>query len=212
MKESSWLQQEPLSFSLSLSLYSHGKSPLPPSNLSLGLLWAYKFFGYVVVLKLSGMEQEVFDSLQKLRLTKEEEDILITNTSRSNLIEECSLSLFGHLLMNQHQNQRAFKNTLRQAWKMGSNLRIVEVGKDILQFKFNSMYQLDQVEKVGRGTLTTTFSFYAGGGKAYLYQMLPLPILNSRFKYGACLLSICLFVHHICLFIVFLALLPSIAH
>ena len=50
-----------------------------------------------MVLKLSGMEQEVFDSLQKLRLTKEEEDILITNTSRSNLIEECSLSLFGHL-------------------------------------------------------------------------------------------------------------------
>ena len=57
-----------------------------------------------MVLKLSGMEQEVVDSLQKLRLTKEEEDILITNTSRSNLIEECSLSLFGHLLMNQHQN------------------------------------------------------------------------------------------------------------
>ena len=57
-----------------------------------------------MVLKLSGMEQEVFDSLQKLRLTKEEEDILITNTSRSNLIEECFLSLFGHLLMNQHQN------------------------------------------------------------------------------------------------------------
>ena len=93
-----------------------------------------------MVLKLSGMEQEVFDSLQKMRLTKEEEDILITNTSRSNLIEECSLSLFGHLLMNHHQNQRAFKNTLRQAWKMGSSLRIVEVGKDILQFKFNSMY------------------------------------------------------------------------
>ncbi|XP_030945895.1 uncharacterized protein LOC115970397 [Quercus lobata] len=96
------------------------------------------------------MEQEVIDSLQKLRLIKEEEeDILITNTSRPDLIEECSLSFFRRLLTNHHQNQRALKNTLRQAWKMGSDLRIVEVGKGILQFKFNSMYQLDWVGKSG---------------------------------------------------------------
>ena len=79
------------------------------------------------------MEQEVLDCLQKLQLTKEEEDdIAITNVARSELIEECSLSLFGHLLTNRQQNQRAFKNTRKSAWKMGSDLRIVEVGNNIL--------------------------------------------------------------------------------
>ena len=79
------------------------------------------------------MEQEVLDCLQKLQLTKEEEDdIAITNVARSELIEECSLSLFGPLLTNRQQNQRAFKNTLKSAWKMGSDLRIVEVGNNIL--------------------------------------------------------------------------------
>ena len=79
------------------------------------------------------MEQEVLDCLQKLQLTKEEEgDIAITNVARSELIEECSLSLFGRLLTNRQQNQRAFKNTRKSAWKMGSDLRIVEVGNNIL--------------------------------------------------------------------------------
>ena len=79
------------------------------------------------------MEQEVLDCLQKLQLTKEEEDdIAITNVARSELIEECSLSLFGRLLTNRQQNHRAFKNTRKSAWKMGSDLRIVEVGNNIL--------------------------------------------------------------------------------
>ena len=96
------------------------------------------------------MEQEVLDCLQKLQLTKEEEDdIAITNVARSELIEECSLSLFGHLLTNRQQNQRAFKNTRKSAWKMGSDLRIVEVGNNILQFKFGSLCQLEWVEKSG---------------------------------------------------------------
>ena len=45
------------------------------------------------------MEQDAVDCLQKLQLTKEEEDdIVIANVARSKLIEEYSLSLFGRLL------------------------------------------------------------------------------------------------------------------
>ena len=96
------------------------------------------------------MEQEVLDCLQKLQLTREkEDDIVITNVARSELIEECSLSLFGCLLTNRQQNQRAFKSTLKSAWKMGLNLKIVEVGNNILQFKFGSLCQLEWVEKSG---------------------------------------------------------------
>ena len=96
------------------------------------------------------MDQEVVDGLEKLKLTKEEEeDIVIANTNSSEILEECSLSLFGRLLSDRHQNIRALKNTLKAAWKMGSDLRIVEVGNNLLQFKFSSSYQLEWVEKSG---------------------------------------------------------------
>ena len=51
------------------------------------------------------MDQEVVNSLGKLKLTKEEEkDIVIANINSSEIFEECSLSLFGHLLSSRHQN------------------------------------------------------------------------------------------------------------
>ena len=90
------------------------------------------------------------DGLLNLCLTKEEEEeINITTRCRSDLFEECSLSLFGKLLSNRQHNQRALKNTLRSAWKMGSDLQIVDVRHDVLQFKFGSEYQLKWVEKNG---------------------------------------------------------------
>ena len=90
------------------------------------------------------------DGLLNLRLTREEEDeISITTRCRSDLLEECNLSLFGRLLSDRHQNQRALKTILRSAWKMGSDLQIVDVGNNILQFKFSSEYQLQWVEKNG---------------------------------------------------------------
>ena len=96
------------------------------------------------------MDQAVSEGLQKLQLTKEEkEDIPITVTNRQELLEECHLSLFGRLLSERQQNQRVLKNTLRSMWKMGSELRIVEVGNNILQFKFNSKYQMEWVERSG---------------------------------------------------------------
>ena len=96
------------------------------------------------------MDQAVTEGLQKLQLTKEEEeDIPITVANRQELLEECHLSLFGRLLSERQQNQRALKNTLRLVWKMGSELRIVEVGNNILQFKFNSKYQMEWVERSG---------------------------------------------------------------
>ena len=85
------------------------------------------------------MEQTILDSLQNLQLTKEEEeDIQITNQSRPEILEEYALSLFGRLQVNRQQNQRALKSTLRSAWKMGTDLKIVEVGNGIFQFKFSS--------------------------------------------------------------------------
>lgn len=62
------------------------------------------------------MEQAILDGLQNLQLTKEEaEDIQITAHSKPELLEECSLSLFGKLLSDRQQNQHALKSTLRSA-------------------------------------------------------------------------------------------------
>ena len=90
------------------------------------------------------------NSLQHLSLTKEEETVIpISEHSRADLLKECSLSLFGRLLTDRHQNTRALKSTLRAAWKMGSDLRIIEVGNNAFQFKFGSRYQLEWVENCG---------------------------------------------------------------
>ena len=97
------------------------------------------------------MDQAVINGLQHLQLTKEEEEeeISISTSDSSNLLEECELSLFGRLIADRHQNMRAFKSTLRSVWKMGSDFRIVDVGKNIFQFKFSSSYQLEWVERNG---------------------------------------------------------------
>ena len=79
----------------------------------------------------------------------ENEGIHITAQSKAELLEECLLSLFEKLQSNRQQNQRSLKSTLRTAWKMGSDLRIVEVDNGILQFKFSSQYQMEWVEKNG---------------------------------------------------------------
>ena len=93
------------------------------------------------------MDQAVIDGLQHLQLPKEVEEISISTSGSSNLLEECELSLFGRLLADKHQNMRAFKSTLRLVWKMGSDFRIIDVGKYIFQFKFSSSYQLEWVER-----------------------------------------------------------------
>ena len=96
------------------------------------------------------MEQNIIESLQSLQLTKEkEEDISISSASIPKVVKECSLSLFGRLLSDQKQNLWALKSTLRSVWKRGSDLQIIEVGNNTLQFKFSSLYQMEWVEKSG---------------------------------------------------------------
>ena len=79
------------------------------------------------------MEETVLNDLKHLKLTKEEgEEIHITHINPVANFEECALSLFGKLLSDCQQNVRALKNTLRTAWKLGFDLRIVEVKNDIV--------------------------------------------------------------------------------
>ncbi|XP_075674921.1 uncharacterized protein LOC142644129 [Castanea sativa] len=96
------------------------------------------------------MDHTVVKGLSNLCLTKEEEEeSSIKSRCKSNLLEECSLSLFGRLLADENQNLRAPKNTLQMAWKMGSDLQIVHAGNNIMQFIFKSEYQMKWVKQNG---------------------------------------------------------------
>ena len=67
----------------------------------------------------------MLEGFQNIKLTEdEEENIPISAERRGNILEECSLSLFGSFLMGKPFNQRAARYTLRKVWKMGPDLRI----------------------------------------------------------------------------------------
>ena len=77
------------------------------------------------------MEENLIEGIKHMKLTREEEiQIAVSGEGRTELIEECTLSLDGRLMSDRWKNQRALKNTLRSAWKTGSDLRIVDVGND----------------------------------------------------------------------------------
>ena len=83
------------------------------------------------------MDIEVIDQLHRIKLTSEEGKVIIVRTNiRDKTLEECSLSLLRKFLAPCPLNLRAAKNLLRSVWKMGPNLKIIEVGDSLLQFKF----------------------------------------------------------------------------
>ena len=92
------------------SLRSYGlrdpcSHPISSHHVSSFSISSIVVFHSIMSLKIS-MEQAIVDSLNKLQLTKEEEeDIVISTKSTPNLLEECSLSLFGTLLADRQQNQ-----------------------------------------------------------------------------------------------------------
>ena len=86
------------------------------------------------------------DVIERINLMKEEGEVCqVRVTRRKEILEECSLSLLGRFLTTQPFNQRAAKSMLRAVWKMGSDLRIVDVGDGLFQFKFTLESQLKWV-------------------------------------------------------------------
>ena len=92
------------------------------------------------------MDSDFIERIEKLKLTVEEgEEITIRSTQREKILEEWSLNLIGKFLGSQYYNQRAAKNLLRSVWKMGNDLKIVDVGEGLFQFKFSIESQMKWV-------------------------------------------------------------------
>ena len=92
------------------------------------------------------MDSDFVQKLQNIKLTEDEGEVIKVGTvHRDKMLEECSFSLLGRFLTNRPFNQRAAKSLLRSVWKMGSDVRIVDVGDGVFQFKFSMESQLKWV-------------------------------------------------------------------
>ena len=85
----------------------------------------------------------MLEHIQNIKLTTEEDEAMsIQLVKRDKILEEFSLSLIGRFLTSKQINLRAVKNLLRTMWKLGEDMKIIEVGEGILQFKFSMESQL----------------------------------------------------------------------
>ena len=76
---------------------------------------------------------------------EEETDIPVQHAHRRHALEECSLNLIRRLLIDKPYNQRAAKNLFRSVWKFGNDLKIVDLGNALFQFRFKLESQLQWV-------------------------------------------------------------------
>lgn len=89
------------------------------------------------------MESEVLERIQNMTLTTDEDEVMpIRPVKREKVLEEFSLSLIGKFLTTKPINIRAAKNLIRSMWKLGDDMKIIEVGGGLLQFKFSMESQL----------------------------------------------------------------------
>ena len=81
------------------------------------------------------MDLEILKGFKGMRLTKEEgEGFLVSAEKRENAAKECALSLFRRFLSNKAYNRRAIREVMLRAWRMGIDLRMVDVGNNIIQY------------------------------------------------------------------------------
>ena len=96
------------------------------------------------------MADDVADSMDKMKLTSEEEEIIaIFDEGRLEAIESCHLSLIGKFLTCKSFNKLAAKNTIRRAWGLDESLRLLEVGLNLFQFKFQPEFEMNRVLRGG---------------------------------------------------------------
>ena len=96
------------------------------------------------------MTDDVADSMEKMKLTTEEEEtIAISDNGRLEAIESCNLSLIGKFLTCKPFNKLETKNTIRRAWGLDESMQILEVGPNLFQFKFQLEFDMTRILRGG---------------------------------------------------------------
>ena len=105
---------------------------------------------HTALLVVVDMDFKSLERLRKISLTEEEElEIKIRVHHHKEILEECTLSILGRFLSDKPVNLRAAKNLLQTVWRMGNDLKIVELREGLLQFKFSLESQLKWVIENG---------------------------------------------------------------
>lgn len=92
------------------------------------------------------MVDDVSKILEKMTLTLEKEKtITISDKGRREELESYALSLIGKFLTCKSFNKRAALVSLKKAWGLEDGVQVVEVGPNLIQFKFRSEFELDRV-------------------------------------------------------------------
>ena len=98
----------------------------------------------------TNMVDEMTDSMEKMKLTSEEEEVIeISDEGILEALESCNLSLIGKFLMCKPFNKMAAKNTIRRAWGVDDALEISKVGLNLFQFEFQSEFEMDRILRGG---------------------------------------------------------------
>nr|POF24328.1 uncharacterized protein CFP56_27524 [Quercus suber] len=89
------------------------------------------------------MDLDFIERIHNITLTPDEDELItIRAVHREKTLEEYSLSLIGKFLTTHPINLRVAKTLLRLVWKPGNDLKVVEMGDGLLQFKFSQESQL----------------------------------------------------------------------
>lgn len=92
---------------------------------------------------LYSMDSYIIERMKHINLTTEEGEVIkVRPSQREHILEEYSLSLLGKFHTTWPYNKWAAKTFLRLGWKLGQDLKIVEVGDGLFQFKFTIESQL----------------------------------------------------------------------
>lgn len=101
------------------------------------------------------MADEVIHSLEKMKLTLDEEEVIaILEEGQKEEIDSCAQSLIRKFLTCKSFNRKAAQSTLRRACGLGDGVQIVEMGSNLFQFKFKSEFELDRVVRGGPWSFT----------------------------------------------------------
>ena len=84
------------------------------------------------------MNDEMADSMNKLRLTSDKEEIIaISDEGRLEVLESCNLSLIEKFLTCKPFN--------KMAWGVDDVMQILDVGSNLFQFKFLSEFKMERI-------------------------------------------------------------------
>lgn len=99
------------------------------------------------------MVEDVINSLEKMTLTTEDEEVIaVSDEGRKEEVESCTQSLIGKFLTCKPFNKRAALNTLKRSWGLEESVQVMEVGTNLFRFKFNTEYDLERVLRSGPWT------------------------------------------------------------